>query len=129
MWLIPILFILLSPGVLLTIPPVGKKVFMSGQTSPLAVLVHAFVFSAVIYAIHKYYKIEGFQMNPRWKNDEHWRNSVLAAAVCGFASVTFWVVSSFTNANVVDPTIIKIGFIAAFIGIIVEAYAATQTFK
>lgn len=39
-----VLFVLLSPGVLLTLPPVGSRIFMSGKTSLLAVLVHAVVF-------------------------------------------------------------------------------------
>ena len=39
-----VLFVLLSPGVLLTLPPVGGKIFMSGKTSLIAVLVHAVVF-------------------------------------------------------------------------------------
>ena len=39
-----VLFILLSPGVLLTLPPIGGKIFMSGKTSLIAVLVHAVVF-------------------------------------------------------------------------------------
>jgi Protein of unknown function (DUF3339) len=44
-----ILFILLSPGVLLTLPPLSKGVLMSGQTSVTAVIVHAVVF-AVVYS-------------------------------------------------------------------------------
>ena len=43
-----LLFILLSPGLLLTLPPVGKKIFMSHQTSVAAVLVHALVFYLVL---------------------------------------------------------------------------------
>ena len=39
-----VLFILLTPGLLLTLPPVGKKIFMSGKTSIVAILVHAVVF-------------------------------------------------------------------------------------
>ena len=39
-----VLFIVLSPGLLLTLPPVGKKVFMSGLTSYPSVFVHALVF-------------------------------------------------------------------------------------
>jgi hypothetical protein len=39
-----VLFVLLSPGVLLTLPPIGGKIFMSGKTSLVAVLVHAVVF-------------------------------------------------------------------------------------
>jgi hypothetical protein len=38
------LFIILSPGVLLTIPPLSRGLFMSGQTSLMAVVVHAIVF-------------------------------------------------------------------------------------
>lgn len=43
-----ILFILLSPGVLLTLPPVGSKILMSGKTSLIAVLVHAVVFYVLL---------------------------------------------------------------------------------
>lgn len=43
-----LLFILLSPGVLLTLPPVGGKIFMSGKTSLIAVLVHAVVFYVLL---------------------------------------------------------------------------------
>jgi len=42
-----ILFILLTPGILLTIPPGRKGVFMSGQTSTTAVGVHTIVFALV----------------------------------------------------------------------------------
>jgi hypothetical protein len=54
-----ILFVLLSPGVLLTLTPVGKKIFMSGQTSLISVAVHAVVF----YVAYSYLKpmYEGFQ--------------------------------------------------------------------
>ena len=44
----PLLFILLSPGVLLTLPPIGGKIFMSGKTSLIAVLVHAIVFYVLL---------------------------------------------------------------------------------
>ena len=43
-----LLFFLLSPGVLLTLPPVGSKIFMSGQTSVAAAAVHAVVFALVL---------------------------------------------------------------------------------
>ena len=58
-----LLFVLLSPGLLLTLPPVGKKVFMSGKTSVMAVLVHALVFAAVLYykkSIPVLSSLEGF---------------------------------------------------------------------
>ncbi len=43
-----LLFLLLSPGVLLTLPPGSRGIFMSGQTSLVAALVHAFVFAFVL---------------------------------------------------------------------------------
>jgi hypothetical protein len=43
-----LLFLLLSPGMLLTLPPVGKKVFLSCKTSVAAVLVHAVVFGLLL---------------------------------------------------------------------------------
>ena len=43
-----VLFVLLSPGVLLTLPPIGGKIFMSGKTSLVAVLVHAVVFYVLL---------------------------------------------------------------------------------
>ena len=42
-----VLFILLSPGVVLTIPPGSKGFFMSGQSSPAAVAVHTLVYALV----------------------------------------------------------------------------------
>jgi hypothetical protein len=51
-----LLFILLSPGVLLTLPPGNKGVYMSRQTSLKAVAVHAVVFLAVYYALRTCFK-------------------------------------------------------------------------
>ena len=42
-----VLFIALTPGVLLTLPPGSKGVFMSGQSSLAAVAVHTLVFALV----------------------------------------------------------------------------------
>jgi hypothetical protein len=50
-----ILFILLSPGVLLTLPPDGDRVFMTGTTNLTAVVVHALVFGAVYLALRTYF--------------------------------------------------------------------------
>lgn len=44
-----VLFIALTPGVLLTIPPKSGGLFMSGQTSPTAVGAHTLVF-AIVFA-------------------------------------------------------------------------------
>ena len=84
MLFLPLLFIILSPGFLLTIPPVGKKVLMSGQTSIQSVLVHAVIFTAILYGI-KHYKStteEGFA--PLWGN-KNWTNMQIAAAAFGGA--------------------------------------------
>ena len=59
-----LLFIVLSPGLLLTIPPIGKKVFLSGKTSRIAVLVHALVFFLLLTfrrSIPILNQLEGFQ--------------------------------------------------------------------
>ena len=45
-----VLFILLSPGLLLTLPPGSGGVFRSGQTSLISIISHALVF-AVIFAL------------------------------------------------------------------------------
>lgn len=58
LWLATLLFVVLSPGVLLTLPPGSKGVFMSSQTSLLAVLVHAVVFYLVLMVVPRY--VEGF---------------------------------------------------------------------
>ena len=55
-WISAILFFILSPGVLLTLPPGGRGIFMSGQTSVLAALVHAVVFAIVSHYVWTYYK-------------------------------------------------------------------------
>jgi hypothetical protein len=44
-----LLFILLSPGVLLTLPPLNGGIWMSRQTSIASVLLHALVF-LIVYA-------------------------------------------------------------------------------
>jgi hypothetical protein len=59
LWLATLLFVVLSPGVLLTLPPCSKGVFMSRQTSILAVLVHAVVFYLALMYLPRYF--EGFQ--------------------------------------------------------------------
>jgi hypothetical protein len=63
-----ILFFLLSPGVLLTLPPVGKKIWMSGQTSLVASVVHAIVFVGIVYLLNEYGFIEGFKCGQRPTN-------------------------------------------------------------
>ena len=59
-----VLFVLLSPGLLLTLPPVGKKVWMSGKMSVISVFVHAVVFFTLMAyrkSIPLLNQLEGFQ--------------------------------------------------------------------
>jgi hypothetical protein len=61
------LFILLSPGFLVTLPPVRKGgLWMSGQTSVTSVLVHAVIFVLVGNFVWNYIQSQksGFQNNP-----------------------------------------------------------------
>lgn len=55
-----LLFVLLSPGVLLTLPPKGKGIWMSGQTSLISVLVHAVVFAVAFSYLRSSGMFEGF---------------------------------------------------------------------
>ena len=84
--LVPVLlFILLSPGLLLTLPPVGKKVWMSGQTSLQSVLVHAFVFVAILYFLEKNKDTktnEGFRLEITGANAYNLRFADLAIGLC-----------------------------------------------
>ena len=61
MFLCAVLFFLLSPGVLLTLPPGSKGVWMSGQTSVAAAIVHALVFVLALHFVKRYLRsMEGF---------------------------------------------------------------------
>jgi hypothetical protein len=62
-----ILFVLLSPGILLTLPAGGKGIVMSGQTSMMAVLVHAVLFYFLVpflTPLARRLGLEGFQGTP-----------------------------------------------------------------
>lgn len=48
-----LLFALLSPGMLLTLPPGSRGVFASGETSVTSVFVHALVFAIVFAFLRK----------------------------------------------------------------------------
>lgn len=61
MWLyLALLFFVLSPGVVLTLPAGPKGIFFSGQTSVVAAAVHALVFVLVLCYV-KRYVMEGFE--------------------------------------------------------------------
>ncbi len=55
-----LLFIVLSPGVLLTLPPVGKTIWRSGKTSLMAVLFHAAIFALILSCFSGSSSQEGF---------------------------------------------------------------------
>ena len=55
-----ILFVLLQPGLLLTLPAVGRSVFMSGKMSVQAVMVHALIFALVVNVFRRWGYFEGF---------------------------------------------------------------------
>lgn len=63
MWIEGILFVLLSPGILVTLPPIGK-LFMSRKTSLTAVLVHAALFVGILCVLRTLQFTEGFQTGP-----------------------------------------------------------------
>ena len=58
-WLCGLLFFILSPGVLLTLPPGSRGIWMSRQTSIAAAAVHAVVFVVVAHVLRSYY---GYRM-------------------------------------------------------------------
>lgn len=62
-----LLFVLLSPGLLLTLPPIAGKWYMTGKTSVAAILVHAVLFYMILMfkdSIPLLNQIEGFQDTP-----------------------------------------------------------------
>ena len=61
--LLTILFILLSPGLIVTIPPGPKGVTFSEETSNLAVLVHAAAFFTILSSINSNYLGLGWLKN------------------------------------------------------------------
>jgi hypothetical protein len=58
LWKLVLLFVVLTPGILLTIPPVGKKIFGSGKSSLIAACVHAVIFVVLM----NLFNVEGFQL-------------------------------------------------------------------
>jgi hypothetical protein len=58
--LLTILFILLSPGMIVTLPPGSRGLFASEETSNLSVLVHAVAFFVILNCIANDYFMLGF---------------------------------------------------------------------
>ena len=95
MLFLTLLFILLSPGFLLTIPPVGKSIFMSGQTSVTAILVHALIFTGILYGLSTVK--EGFA-GANWNNLNAARTYV-AAGFFGGAGIGFYIAKLYGLAS------------------------------
>jgi hypothetical protein len=55
------LFFILSPGMLLTLPPGSKGVWMSCQTSVAAAFVHTIIFSLLVYYMVDILRALGFK--------------------------------------------------------------------
>ena len=54
--LIPtLLFILLSPGLFLTLPPASKGVWMSRETSIPSIFLHSLVFAFIYFLLRKFF--------------------------------------------------------------------------
>ena len=53
-----LLFLLLSPGLVVTIPQVGKTLFFSFKTSFFAIIIHTLIFATALYYLSK---VEAFQ--------------------------------------------------------------------
>jgi len=81
MWyLYAALFIVISPGFLLTLPPGKKGIWMSGQTSVAAVLVHAIVFVVVGHLLWNYIKSQKSGFGNRKENRAAWLRAKSACA-------------------------------------------------
>jgi len=112
--LVPVLlFILLSPGLLLTLPPVGKKVFMSGQTSIQAVLVHALVFAAALYVLKKNDLYEGFA--PIVGDDA--KNIKMANIILAIMTCLLFTITSLSEG--MNTAVMYLGAFIAFVSAIV----------
>ena len=88
MWKVILLFVLLSPGVLFTLPPVGKKIWMSGKMSVLSVCVHALLF---VLAMRFLKLSEGFQQT----------------GILGTPPSTGWSEATIAEAKVYDDAVNK----------------------
>ena len=123
MWYVPLLFILLSPGVLFTIPPVGKKMFMSGLTSVPAVLLHALVFSFALYLLKgpppalSMRSSEAFANSGSW-TDPTWRNMQLASSLIASLAIGFALSGSVLN----EGTSLNLAVVALLIGLGIEGW-------
>ena len=115
MLFLTLLFIILSPGFLLTIPPMNKGILMSGQTSVSSILVHALIFTGVLYGLSTIK--EGFA---DWDNKNWSRIQVSVIAFTGLAIGLF-------SANIVGGDALLYAFGTLFVSFI--CFIVTTTIK
>ncbi len=65
-----LLFVALQPGLLLTLPAVGRSVFMSGKMSVQAVMVHALIFAVLLHFFRRRGYFEGFYDSASFQTKE-----------------------------------------------------------
>ncbi len=100
-----ILFFILSPGILLTIPPVGKKIFRSGQTSMIAALVHAIVFVGILYLLESQGWIEDFKNKRKHGKGKKGKKSASTSSSASTTASTTTTTSTPTTPSVTIPTV------------------------
>jgi hypothetical protein len=106
MLFLTLLFILLSPGFLLTIPPMNKGILMSGQTSVTSILVHALIFTGVLYGLSTIK--EGFA---DWENKNWSRTQVVVIMLVGMAVGIY-------ASNILEDMSLFAAFVTLFISFI-----------
>jgi hypothetical protein len=94
-----VLFILLQPGILVTLPPVGK-LFMSEKTSLIAILVHAALFGFIVF-LCKCLFVEGFANKKKSKKAK--KAAAAAATAAATADATAMSNTSSTTVGPVGP--------------------------
>ena len=110
-----LLFLLLSPGFILTIPPVGNSLFMTCKTSVIAVLIHATIFAVILYysaLIPILNRLEGFQTTAATTETITcytsstitgivWGGGIVGAVLSAAVSYYWWVIKPKSAAVVV----------------------------
>ena len=112
------LFAALSPGLLLTLPPVGNKVFMSGKTSVPAVFAHAVVFAIALYFLKPV--LEGFAKQEKFQNkkegfltfEQNKENLLIAGWVF---MVLSWFVAMFVGKVIAEQSFMMAGGIVPLV--------------
>ena len=91
--ILAVLFILLSPGVVLNLPPHKNKfrtkdIFFTGETGILAVIVHSLVFAVAAYFLLTNYTLVKPQVVETMKNIELATSIARTAAASAIAATT-----------------------------------------